>query len=41
MNITLKKRSKYGVDQTKKGIEKRTYDGNERRIYTWVEQNLM
>ena len=27
MKITAKKRSKYGVDQTKKGIEKRTYNG--------------
>lgn len=27
MKIIAKKRSKYGVDQTKKGIEKRTYKG--------------
>jgi len=26
-NIPTRKRSKYGVDQTKKGIEKRTYNG--------------
>lgn len=26
--IATRKRSKYGVDQTKKGIEKRTYEGN-------------
>ena len=27
VKIITKKRSKYGVDQTKKGIEKRTYNG--------------
>ena len=27
MEIIAKKRSKYGVDQSKKGIEKRTYNG--------------